>query len=161
MKKLFILFAGIILAISLAGCGGKEATTTNAQTVVTCQEGYTLVGDTCVLNGTQDSYPVIAGVSDVEITVGDSFDPLAGVSASDTEDGDLTSSIRVTSTVDFTQAGRYKITYEVSDKDGHITTVDRKVYIQDFVYIPPFDGRKKFLPVGSTKFSCGEWISFF
>ena len=39
--------------------------------------------------------------------------------------------------------------------------VEVKVYPQDFLYLPPFDGRKRFLPPGSTKYSCAGWISFF
>ena len=35
-----------------------------------------------------------------------------------------------------------------------------RVYFQDFVYLPPFDGRKQFLPLGSTEYSCGPWIKF-
>ncbi|MFH1938920.1 MAG: hypothetical protein ABIK21_02060 [bacterium] len=35
-----------------------------------------------------------------------------------------------------------------------------KVYLEDFAYIPPYDGTKKFLPSGSTEFSCSPWISF-
>ncbi|MCK5287576.1 MAG: hypothetical protein KAJ79_00815 [Candidatus Omnitrophica bacterium] len=35
-----------------------------------------------------------------------------------------------------------------------------KAYFQDFEYIPPFDGTKKFLPIGSSKYSCGEWVVF-
>jgi len=137
MKKLFILFAGIILAISLAGCGGEEATTTTqAQTIVTCQEGYTLVGDTCVLNGTQDSFPVITGATDVEITVGDSFDPLAGVSASDTEDGDLTSSITVNGSVNTDTVGVYSLVYIVEDSNGNETRVTITVTVNDITGCP-------------------------
>lgn len=32
-----------------------------------------------------------------------------------------------------------------------------KVYLQDFVYLPPFDGRKKAVSLGSTSRSCGLW----
>lgn len=35
-----------------------------------------------------------------------------------------------------------------------------KAYFEDFLYVPPYDGTKKFLPVGSTEHSCGEWINF-
>lgn len=33
-----------------------------------------------------------------------------------------------------------------------------KIYFEDFLYKPPFDGTKKFLPMGSTDYSCGEWV---
>ena len=38
--------------------------------------------------------------------------------------------------------------------------VSIRAYWQDFVYIPPFDGNKKFFPVGTEKNSCGEWVNF-
>lgn len=33
-----------------------------------------------------------------------------------------------------------------------------KVYWEDFMYIPPFTGKKKFLPSGSTEYSCSKWV---
>ncbi|WP_221635736.1 immunoglobulin-like domain-containing protein, partial [Listeria aquatica] len=66
--------------------------------------------------------PVI-NAADKTLKVGDTFDPKAGVTASDTEDGDLTSAIEVTAnTVDPTTAGTYKVTYKVTDSDGNETT---------------------------------------
>ena len=35
-----------------------------------------------------------------------------------------------------------------------------KVYWEDFVYVPPFDGKKNFLPPGATDYSLNKWISF-
>lgn len=35
-----------------------------------------------------------------------------------------------------------------------------RVYIEDWQYLPPYDGSKEFKPLGTTKLSCGEWISF-
>jgi hypothetical protein len=40
--------------------------------------------------------PVISGADDKEINVGDSFDPIAGVTAVDETDGDVTANIKVT-----------------------------------------------------------------
>jgi hypothetical protein len=37
---------------------------------------------------------------------------------------------------------------------------DVKVYWQDFEYEPPFDGKKKFLPIGTSIYSMGSWMSF-
>jgi len=36
-----------------------------------------------------------------------------------------------------------------------------KVYVEDFLYVVPYDGTKKFLPAGSTSSSCAKWISFY
>ncbi|MGL5354113.1 MAG: glycosyl hydrolase family 18 protein, partial [Clostridium sp.] len=80
--------------------------------------------------------PTISGVRNKVITVKDSFDPLAGISARDREDGDLTSKIVVTGTVNNKVAGKYTLTYTVKDSTGAkreatITiTVKNKVIIE-------------------------------
>ncbi|PFJ12477.1 DUF5011 domain-containing protein [Bacillus cereus] len=61
--------------------------------------------------------------NDVEINVGDSFDPLhhraINLKATDEEDGDLTNKITVESTnVDITKPGNYKVTYKVVNSYG-------------------------------------------
>ncbi len=35
-----------------------------------------------------------------------------------------------------------------------------KAYWQDFNYVSPFDGAKKFLPAGETPHSCAKWVNF-
>ena len=37
--------------------------------------------------------------------------------------------------------------------------VDMKVYLEDFVYKPPFDGSKEFLPKGTSEHSIADWVS--
>lgn len=39
-------------------------------------------------------------------------------------------------------------------------TIHIKVYWEDFEYISPFDGKKKFMPRGTSKYSCSQWLSF-
>lgn len=38
--------------------------------------------------------------------------------------------------------------------------IDVSVYLEDFEYIPPFDGTKKFFPAGATDRSVAQWFSF-
>ncbi len=53
----------------------------------------------------------------------DIFDPLAGVTASDREDGNVTSKIVVKENkVDIGKAGTYKVTYSVTDSNNNTTT---------------------------------------
>ena len=66
--------------------------------------------------------PVILGVANKTIKVGDSFDAKAGVTATDEEDGNLTSKITVTGSVNSKVAGQYTITYNIIDNDGNKTT---------------------------------------
>ena len=62
--------------------------------------------------------PVI-NATDKTLTVGDEFDPLADVTATDEEDGDLTDKIKILNNeVDMTKPGKYEVTYKVTDNGG-------------------------------------------
>lgn len=62
--------------------------------------------------------PVIQA-TDKTLTVGDEFDPLADVTATDEEDGDLTDKIKILNNeVDMTKPGKYEVTYKVTDRKG-------------------------------------------
>ncbi|MBC1211886.1 DUF5011 domain-containing protein, partial [Listeria booriae] len=77
-------------------------------------DSVTIIGDT--------TKPVITA-SNKTLTVGDSFDPKAGVSASDDTDGNITSKIAVTSNnVDTSKAGTYTVSYSVTDAAGNVGT---------------------------------------
>lgn len=80
---------------------------------------------------TQNQKPVINGATDKTLTIGESFDPLTGVTAQDKEDGDLTSNITVSGTVDTQKAGTYTLTYSVKDSEGQQTSVDRKITVNE------------------------------
>lgn len=66
---------------------------------------------------TTNTKPVIKGASNKTIKLGDKFDPKAGVTATDKEDGNLTSKIVITGSVNTKKIGTYKITYSVTDRD--------------------------------------------
>ncbi|WP_240927481.1 glycosyl hydrolase family 18 protein [Paenibacillus thiaminolyticus] len=66
----------------------------------------------------QNQPPVLHGVTDLTLQVGDNFDKLAGVTATDAEDGDLTSRIAVTGEVNTNVAGKYELVYSVTDSQG-------------------------------------------
>lgn len=73
--------------------------------------------------------PVIEG-SDLTLAVNEEFKPLTGMRATDVEDGDITSKLKVTATtVDTKKPGTYKVKYEVTDKDGQTTEFVRKVIV--------------------------------
>lgn len=61
----------------------------------------------------------------------DSFDPLAGVSATDACAGDLTGAIVVDNPVDTLVPGVYTVTYTVTDPSNNTTTATREVVVQD------------------------------
>jgi len=83
-------------------------------------------------NGSVDTTPpviTLVGSSTINLTVGDSFtDP--GATATDDVDGDLTSSISITGTVDTSTVGTYTLTYSVADAAGNdVTVVQRTVIV--------------------------------
>lgn len=85
-----------------------------------------------------DGKPLFSGISDLRIKQGAAFDPLAGVSAYDQEDGDLTARIQVTGSVDTQQLGLYALTYQVTDSDGHVSQQLRSVEVYSMK--PVFSG---------------------
>lgn len=96
-----------------------------------------------ITDGVVGNAPIIAGVQDHNLIVGDSFNPATGVTASDVEDGNLTSSINITAVQEVgsgytglanikDNVGLYKVTYEVQDSAGNIT----KAYSTVRVYSP-------------------------
>ena len=69
------------------------------------------------------------GISDT-VAHGAAFDPLAGVSARDGRDGDVTARVSVLGTVDTSSAGRYQLLYLVSDAAGNQSAVSRRVTVE-------------------------------
>lgn len=63
-----------------------------------------------------DSVPTIHGVESINVQVGDTFDPMAGVYALDNQDGNITGNIQVTQdNVDTSTAGEYTVSYRVEN----------------------------------------------
>ena len=76
--------------------------------------------------------PVINGISDKTVTVGDTIDYLSGVSATDGKDTDITGSIEVDSSkVDINTPGTYQITYKVTDSYGFSTGANCNVVVNE------------------------------
>ncbi len=101
ISKLTAILLCLTLTLSLAACSGG--------------------------NGGENTPPSISGVADQSVEAGSQFDALAGVTATDAEDGDVTGMITVKSVpeLDFSNgkttpadAGSYELTYSVTDKAG-------------------------------------------
>ncbi|HBA62414.1 MAG TPA: hypothetical protein DCZ20_00995 [Lachnospiraceae bacterium] len=74
-----------------------------------------------------NSVPVILA-DDKTLTVGDTFDPLSDITASDEEDGDITAYIQIVKNdVDTSIAGTYEVVYSVTDSQGVSCT--KTVYV--------------------------------
>ena len=98
--------------------------------------------------------PIIEA-EDKTLTVGDAFDPMADVTATDAEDGNLTDKIEILNNeVDTTKPGKYEVTYKVTDSKGAsytktiTVTVNPKMEVLNA--IPTIKVEDKILTVGDT-----------
>ncbi|PJM73354.1 acid phosphatase [Bifidobacterium primatium] len=73
--------------------------------------------------------PVFSGVQDATVALNAKFDAMAGVTAKDDKDGDVTSNIKVEGSVNTAKAGKYTLTYTVSDKAGNTATAKRVITV--------------------------------
>lgn len=79
-----------------------------------------------------NNIPVISTTALNNYKVGDTFNPLTGMSATDAEDGDLTANIQVISNnVDTSKAGTYQVVYQVTDSNGNIAKATRNILVSD------------------------------
>ena len=106
--------------------------------------------------------PVI-NATDKTLTVGDTFDPKADVTATDEEDGNLTDKIEVLKNeVDTTKAGKYEVTYKVTDRKGasrtKTITVTVNPKIEPLNEAPTIDVTDKEITVGD-KFDPKEGVT--
>ncbi|HDF2795446.1 TPA: DUF5011 domain-containing protein [Clostridioides difficile] len=73
--------------------------------------------------------PVIRNLYTARVKEGSSFDEMQGISAYDTEDGDLTNKVEVQGNVDTNTNGEYELNYHVEDSQGNVRDVKRKVVV--------------------------------
>ncbi|WP_250674610.1 immunoglobulin-like domain-containing protein (plasmid) [Paraclostridium ghonii] len=96
--------------------------------------------------------PVISGAYDISIIEGDNLNPLKGVMAIDTEDGNLTKHIRVIGSVNINKPGIYNLIYTVTDSDKNTTNVKRTVIVNpkslEIYHMPVINAYDKFINVG-------------
>ncbi|MDD2458231.1 MAG: serine hydrolase [Eubacteriales bacterium] len=75
--------------------------------------------------------PQFAGVDAALLDVGQSFDPLDGVTAVDEIDGDLTPDVQLEGEVDTSRTGAFTLTYSVADSSGNEARMVRTVTVSD------------------------------
>ena len=127
MKKVLMILMAAFLFVGIAACG--QTTEAPVETTVTTEAPETTEPEENLL-------PVIEGADDVNVYLGDEFDALKGIVATDPEDGDITASVAYTGTVDMNTEGDYTLTYTVTDSDGGEFEVERVVTVVqvDLVY---------------------------
>ncbi|MPQ44196.1 immunoglobulin-like domain-containing protein, partial [Clostridium tarantellae] len=96
---------------------------------ITDSDGNTTTAERKIIVESNEK-PIISGTENKVIKIGDEFNPLEGIIASDFEDKDLTNKILVTGSVNNNAIGDYKLTYSVTDSDGNITNAERVITVR-------------------------------
>lgn len=78
----------------------------------------------------EEKAPTIILPSDNTFTVGEEFDPMKGVSATDYTGKDITSQIQVAGQVNTSKPGTYELTYTVYDEYGYSTQARRVITVK-------------------------------
>ena len=118
---------------------------------------------TWVMNWVPMNAAPVINATDKTLTVGDTFDPKADVTATDEEDGNLTDKIEILKNdVDTTKAGKYEVTYKVTDRKGasrtKTITVTVNPKIEPLNEAPTIDVTDKEITVGD-KFDPKEGVT--
>ncbi|MBN2730519.1 MAG: DUF5011 domain-containing protein [Bacteroidales bacterium] len=88
-----------------------------------------IIGVSCTEDDITNPTITLTGNATMYVQLGDDFtDP--GATANDDKDGDLTTQISVTGTVNTDQVGMYELTYSVSDEAGNTKSEVRTVYVE-------------------------------
>lgn len=97
--------------------------------IMTALVAVAIIATSCGKDDTSNPVITLNGDKNIEIDLGATYTD-NGATANDEEDGDLTSQITVSGTVNTNQVGVYEITYSVSDEAGNTTTETRNVYVK-------------------------------
>lgn len=81
--------------------------------------------------GKDTAKPILSGIDPITLKLNADFNPMAGVSAIDNADGDLTAQIVVDGKVDTHHVGQYLLTYCVSDSNGNEACETRLVTVTE------------------------------
>ncbi|CAH0200258.1 immunoglobulin-like domain-containing protein [Peribacillus sp. Bi134] len=104
----------------------KKGTYTLKYTVTDSSKNAATVTRKITIDGTK---PVISGANSKTVAYYSTFNPKSGVSAKDNLDGNLTSKIKVTGTVNTKKKGTYTLKYTITDSSKNTATVTRKITV--------------------------------
>ena len=96
--------------------------------IVSCSDDDPIPAPVVVIPDTGAPTITLVGSSTINIEEGDSYTD-AGASASDEVDGDISSSITTSGSVDASTPGTYTLTYSVSDAAGNSVSLSRTVIV--------------------------------
>lgn len=94
-----------------------------------------------------DSEPVITlnGESHITLNVGDTYTE-QGATAKDDKDGDISSKISITGSVNTSKAGKYTVTYSVKNSSGKTVTKTRTITVKESVKEPENNQNENKIP---------------
>ncbi|ASS95827.1 immunoglobulin-like domain-containing protein [Peribacillus simplex] len=104
----------------------KKGTYTLKYTVTDSSKNAATVTRKITIDGTK---PVISGANSKTVGYYSTFNPKSGVSAKDNLDGNLTSKVKVTGTVNTKKKGTYTLKYTITDSSKNTATVTRKITV--------------------------------
>ncbi len=113
---------------------------------------HTVWADAKFINN--NTKPTLTKPAGVSTKVGEEVDLNQVYKATDIEDGDITSKVKVEGDVDFNKPGKYKITYSVTDSDNNTEKAIREVKVvdmNDYKYISDIDWKSANAGWGSVK----------
>jgi len=117
---------------SVIACTEVTTTTTTTQATTTTTTTTTATTTTTTVTEEPDvTDPILMGITDVTIYVGDAFDPWDGVSALDNHDGTITADIQLSGDYDITVPGTYTLTYTVFDLAGNSAVDSRTLRVKE------------------------------
>ena len=122
---------------------GKEGTYTLTYRVEDSSGNVTEVKRVVTVKDLHPPVITLSGKKDLYIKIGTTYrEP--GYSAKDTIDGDVTSKVKVTGSVDTSKMGDYTIQYKVTDSKGNTATAKRHIFVykQQAVANPQNPGKK-------------------
>lgn len=111
-----------------SGASDTVSTVSNTTPTTSTSTPEVQTPDSSVQSDTTPPVVTLVGEAAIEINVGDSFTD-SGATATDDTDGDLTTHIIVSGTVDTATAGLYSLTYTATDAAGNTANVSRVVTV--------------------------------
>lgn len=91
-------------------------------------------------NPYNEKVPTITGAKNLVTDYGAELDLLSGIKAKSSLGADITSQIKLEGTVDYNQAGKYQITYTITDILGHVATKDITITVKENPVAPEIVG---------------------
>lgn len=117
----------------------------------TCLLALSLSSQAAAAKTSDHQKPVVSGVNDKTIYIGQEFNPMSKVKAIDSNDGNITNRITITGKYNLKKPGKYKLLYTVSDKAKNKSVLKRVLTVKKDTIKPKISGTSnKNISVGTS-----------